>query len=109
MEPGDKKCVIIDICVPKDVNVHREEKEKCIRYFLLSARLERLYPKYTYNIKPIVLGSTGFIPKSLQNHLLNCGIKEERIGSIIRKLHWNALQGSVKIAKTVMNLKSCGD
>ena len=41
-----KKCAIIDICVPMDVNVSREEKEKCDKYLLLSSRLQRLYPQY---------------------------------------------------------------
>ena len=97
-----KKCNIIDICVPMDVNVSREEKEKCDKYLLLSSRLQRLYPQYTYNILPKVLGSTGLIPNTLQNHLQNCGIKEDRIGSIIRRLQRKALYGSVKIVKTVM-------
>ena len=64
-----KECTVIDICVPLDVNVAREEKEKCDKYFLLTSRLQRLYPQYTYDIVPIVVGSTGFIPKSLQGQL----------------------------------------
>ena len=97
-----KKCAIIDICVPMEVNVSREEKEKCDKYLLLSSRLQRLYPQYIYNVIPIVLGSTGFIPKTLQNHLQSCGIKEDRIRSIIRRLQWKALYGSMKIVKTAM-------
>ena len=97
-----KKCAIIDICVPMDVNVSREEKEKCDKYLLLSSRLQRLYPQYIYNVIPIVLGSTGFIPKTLQNHLQGCGIKEDRIRSIIRRLQRKALYGSMKIVKTAM-------
>ena len=58
-----KKCLIIDICVPMDVNVKREEKEKSDKYMILASRLQRLYPQYKYEIIPKVVGSTGYIPK----------------------------------------------
>ena len=99
-----KKCTVIDICVPLDVNVAREEKEKCDKYFLLTSRLQRLYPQYTYDIVPIVVGSTGFIPKSLQGNLQKCGIDKDRISPTIRQLQRKALQGSVKIVKTAMKM-----
>ena len=99
-----KECTVIDICVPLDVNVAREEKEKCDKYFVLTSRLQRLYPQYTYNIVPIVVGSTGFIPKSLQGHLVKCGIDKDRISPTIRQLQRKALQGSVKIVKTAMKM-----
>ena len=35
-----KTCTVIDIYVPMDVNVAREEKEKCDRYFLLASIAE---------------------------------------------------------------------
>ena len=85
-----------------DVNVSREEKEKCDKYLLLASRLQRLYPQYTFETVPIVLGSTGYVSKSLQRHLQHCGVEEDRTGPITRKLQRKALQGSVKIVKTVM-------
>ena len=99
-----KKCAIIDICVPMDVNVAREEKEKCDKYLLLSSRLKRLYPDYSFNVIPIVLGSTGFISKTLQTHLQSCGIKDDRIAPITRKLQRKALHGSMKIVKTALKM-----
>ena len=86
------------------VNVPREEKEKQDKYLLLSSRLQRLYPQFTYNIIPIVLGSTGFVSKTLQSHLQSCGIKEDRVGPITRKLQRKAVNGSVKIVKTAMKM-----
>ena len=99
-----KKCTIMDVCVPMDVNVSREEKEKCDKCFLLSSRLQRLYPLYTYEIVPIVLGSTGYVPKTLTGHLEKCGFDKERSNNIIRQFQRKALQGSVKIVKTAMNM-----
>ena len=85
-----------------DVNVAREEKEKCDKCFILSSRLQRLYPQYKFDTVPIVIGSTGYVPKSLQRHLQNCGVKEERIVPITRKLQRKSLLGSVKIVKTAL-------
>ena len=87
-----------------DVNVSREEKDKCDKYFILASRLQRLYPQYTYEIIPVVVGSTGYIPSTLHGHLENCGLKKERIGPITRLLQRKALQGSMKIVKTAMKM-----
>ena len=100
-----KKCLIIDICVPMDVNVKREEKEKSDKYVILASRLQRLYPQYKYEIIPIVVGSTGYIPKTLKSHLENCGFDKERINKIVPILQRKALRGSVKIVKTALKLK----
>ena len=88
-----------------DVNVKREEKEKRDKYLLLSSGLKRLYPAYSYDIIPIVLGSTGYIPKSLKVHLQMCGLEESRIKRMIPILQRKALRGSVKIVKTPIKLK----
>ena len=99
-----KKCKIIDVCVPMDFNVIREEKEKCDKYFILASRLQRLYPHFTYEIIPIVIGSTGLVSKTLINHLENCGLQRERIGPITMMLQRKALLGSLKIVKTAMKM-----
>ena len=99
-----KRCCIIDICVPMDVNVSREEKEKRDRYFILASRLQRLYPQYKYEIIPIVVGSTGYVPKTLQQHLENCGIDKEKCIPITRRLQRKALQGSVKVVKSALKM-----
>ena len=99
------KCIIIDICVPMDVNVARAEKEKCDKYFLLASRLQRLYPQYTYEIVPIVIGSTGYISKTLPKWLERCGFDSKKSNSIVPLLQRKALRGSIKIVKTALKLK----
>ena len=101
-----RKCLIIDICVPMDVNVAREEKVKCDKYVLLASRLQRLYPQYTYEIVPIVVGSTGFISKKLRTHLEQCGFEKEKVNTLIPILQRKALRGSMKIVKTALKLRS---
>ena len=99
-----KKCKIIDVCVPMDFNVIREGKEKCDKYFILASRLQRLYPRFTYEIIPIVIGSTGLVSETLSSHLENCGLQRERIGPITMILQRKALLGSLKIVKTAMKM-----
>ena len=101
----EKKCLIIDICVPLDVNVAREEKEKCDRYVILASRLQRLYPQYKYEIVPIVIGSTGYVSNNLQKYIEQCGFDKKKATSIIPMLQRKALRGSLKVVKTAMKLK----
>ena len=99
----DRICRIIDVCVPLDVNVESEEKAKRDKYKLLATGLHRLYDSYTFTVIPIVMGATGYIPKSLVANLHRCGIeKPERIVPIMQQ---KALCGSMKILKSALKTK----
>ena len=100
-----KRCLIIDICVPMDVNVSREEKTKQDKYVLLASRLQRLYPRYTYEVIPIVIGSTGYVSTKLAKYLEQCGFEKEKVKTLIPILQRKALRGSMKIVKTALKLK----
>lgn len=100
-----QRCLIIDICVPMDVNVSREEKVKSDRYVLLASRLQRLYPRYTYEVVPIVVGSTGYISKKLPTYLKQCGFEKKKVESLILMMQRKALRGSMKIVKTALKLR----
>ena len=101
----NRKCLIIDICIPMDVNVAREEKVKTDKYILLASRLQRLYPDFSYQVVPIVVGSTGYISKKLPTYLEQCGFDKEKATSLIPVLQRKALRGSMKIVKTALKLK----
>ena len=62
---NENKCFIIDICVPLDQNIHKQEKMKIDNYTLLTIGLYRLYPNYSYEVVPIVLGATGLVTNFL--------------------------------------------
>ena len=100
-----KTCTIIDICIPLDVNVEREEKTKRDRYLILASRLQRLYPNYTFKVVPIVLGATGFVPNSLINNIQDCGFEKEKAVSLIPSLQRKAVRGSMKVLKTALKIK----
>ena len=66
---NEDKCFIIDICVPLDQNIHTQEKMKIDNYTLLTIGLYRLYPNYSYEVIPIVLGATGLVTNSLVTYM----------------------------------------
>ena len=101
----NKTCSIVDICVPLDVNVEREEKVKRDRYLVLAAGLKRIYSGYSYNVIPIVVGATGYIPKTLVKYLVECGFEEKKAKNIIPELQRKALRGSMKVLKTALKMK----
>ena len=50
----DKTCFIIDMCVPLDQNIQKNEKLREDRYLALSVGLKRIYSQYTYTVVPTV-------------------------------------------------------
>ena len=94
----EKVCLIIDVCIPLDQSVHAEEDSKINRYTRLIVGLQRLYPEYTYEIIPIVLGATGMITNSLIVHL-NRLFDKKFVLRLIPKLQHKALIGSMRVMK----------
>ena len=104
-DTAEKKCFIVDICVPLDENIHAQEKSKVDIYTLLSINLSRLYPDYTYVILPIVLGNTGLITASLMKHLKVLLESEKEVEVVIPKLQRKALIGSMRVQKSALSKK----
>ena len=88
-----------------DENIHRQEKEKVDRYTQLKVSLIRLYPQYTYEIIPIVLGATGLVTRSLTEYLKTLGFDKNAIKSLVTKLQLKALTGSMRVMKFAMTMK----
>ena len=98
-------CKIIDICVPLDMNVKTNEKEKTDKYQALAVALKRLYPEYSYSVTPIILGATGLVTNSLLPNLKEIGFDDQECQKIAPKLQQKALLGSMKVIKSAMNLR----
>ena len=68
---------------------------------LLLTELKKLYPIYTFEILPIVLGAPGLITNE---HLRKLKIKNlEEIADRCQRM---ALIGTIKIVKSIMNMKN---
>ena len=63
----DNICFIIDIAVGLDVNITKKIHLKHDNYMELSSELKRLYPNFSFEIVPVVLGATGLVTSDLQN------------------------------------------
>ena len=101
-----KTCFVIDVCVPLDQNIQKNEKLRQDRYVALTVGLKRIYPEYTYTIVPIVLGATGLVTNSLVKNLTTLGFDKKDISSLVCKLQTKALVGSMRIMKSAMTLKT---
>ena len=101
---NENKCFIIDIYVPLDQNIHKQEKMKIDNYTLLTIGLYRLYPNYSYEVVPIVLGATGLVTNSLVTYMSKLFDKSVSL-EIIPKLQQKALIGSMRVIKSGLSMK----
>ena len=88
-------------------NQLRETYEKLLGWVTpWLTELKKLYPRYTFEILPIVLGATGLITKELAINLRKLKIKniEETVDSCQRM----ALIGTMKIVKSVITFADVG-
>ena len=97
-----KKCFVIDICVPLDVNIVKNINMKLDNYLPLTAELKRLYNEYTFEIIPIVVGATGCITNHLAVALKKLDIPS--VNDVILKCQKSALLGTLKIVKSLMKM-----
>ena len=100
----DNICFIIDIAVGLDVNITKNIKLKHDNYMQLSSELKRLYPNFSFEIVPIVLGATGLVTSDLRKNIEKLGIVN--INDTLAKCQRIALLGTMKIVKSVMRMKN---
>ena len=100
----EKRCFIVEISVPADININRKIKEKYDNYYPLVGELQRMYHEYQYKIIPIIVGALGLIPKELEKNINDIGFEDFETSKIIKEIQKRALLGSLKIAKTFMKM-----
>ena len=69
MDKLTKKGYIIDVCVPNDYGIGRQEREKVVKYQDLKNDISDTYNLQPVDIVPIVIGATGVMKKNLQNYI----------------------------------------
>ena len=70
----------------------------------MSSALKRLYPNFSFEIVPIVLGATGLVTSDLRKNIEKLGIVN--INDTLAKCQRMALLGTMKIVKSVMRMKN---
>jgi len=101
-----KRCYILEVACPLDVNVVSKEAEKENIYGPLIRSMQMMYTEYTFTFAPIIVGASGYVTNNLRQHLINVGFEAKSIPSMIRQLQVLAISGTVKITKTFMKF-SC--
>ena len=92
----------MDICVYLDVNIDRNISQKLDHYLPLAAELKRLYPDYTFEVLPIVIGATGLITREV--HKVFKRLEITNVDDVILKCQKCALTGTMKIVKSFMKM-----
>jgi hypothetical protein len=88
--------MLIDVAIPGDRNVIKKEAEKILKYKDLKVEIQRMWNVKT-NVKPVVIGATGTISKSLTKYLSNVpGIHE------VKELQKTAILGTAHILRKVL-------
>ena len=98
------QCFIIDICVGLDINIQKNIKQKEDNYLPLAASLKELYPLFSFEVIPLVLGATGLITKELRTNLYKLGLREPIISKIMEIAQILSLKGSVSTVKSFMKM-----
>ena len=69
MDKRTKKGYIIDVCVPNDYGIARQEVEKVVKYQDLKNDIADTYHLQPVDVIPVVIGATGLMKQNLQNYL----------------------------------------
>ena len=99
----EKKVYLIDVVIGLDVNVAKNYQLKIDNYLPLSIEMQRLYPEYSFEVIPIVIGATGLITNTLRINFTKIGIDTTKINKVIELCQKAAMFGSMKIVKSVMS------
>ena len=78
-------------------------------YGPLLRNLQILYPEYSYQFIPIIIGALGSIPCNLKYNLKCLGFSEKEVNKQIKMLQIKSITGSVKIVKSFLKFKCWSD
>ena len=80
VDKNRRTCKVIDFAVPRDSRTGEKEKEKIENYQDLRMELQKIW-NVRVKIIPLVVGSSGALPKQFGNRLKETGITAE-IGQV---------------------------
>ena len=101
----NKMCSIVEFSCPADINITQKVNDKINVYGLLIRNLQIMYPKYKFNMIPIIVGALGYIPKCLTSYLQDLGFDGNEATVHIMKMQNVVACGTVKICKTFLRFK----
>ena len=66
----------------------------------------RLYPRFKYQVIPIVIGATGLVTNSLVKNLKTL-LQHDKVTKVIMKIQQKALIGSMRVLKSALSMREC--
>jgi hypothetical protein len=97
MRDNEKEtCMLLNVVIPGDRNVIKEEAEKILKYKDLPTELERPWNVKT-NVIPVIIGATGTVSESLIQHLSYIPAMHK-----IKELQKTAVMGTAYILREVL-------
>lgn len=73
---NSKEAILIDIAIPNNNNIRSKHNEKIAKYRDLEVRIKTQWKLRSTRIVPIVISTTGTIPKDLLHNLRDLGLNE---------------------------------
>lgn len=77
-----KKTSFIEVSVPNNNNIQEKEREKIEKYISLRDEIKHLWKQDSVEIIPIIISSTGVVPKSLKRNCQHLGLPNPIITEI---------------------------
>ncbi|CAK1579591.1 unnamed protein product [Parnassius mnemosyne] len=74
VEKEEKRTWLLDIGIPNSHNVQKYITEKMVKYQRLAEEIRQLRRQQQVHIVPLILSTTGIVPKSLTENLAKLGI-----------------------------------
>ena len=97
-----KICQILEFSCPCHVNLINKTTEKINTYGPLICNLQTSYPRYRFEMIPIVVGALDYVAKSLVSYVKKLGFEHKDAIFVIRKLQNLETSRTVKICKTFL-------
>ena len=101
IDKKERSCTIIDFAVPGDSRIEEKEKDKIEKYQDLGRELQKIW-NVKVKIIPLVVGSSGAIPKQFGNRLKQIGIA---VGTA--HVQKTVLLGTARILGKVLEIEGC--
>ena len=98
----DCQCTIIEFSYPADINIAKKIKEKIDNYGPLIKNLQMIYENYDFKFTPIVIGTMGYVPKTLNRYLQDLELTQKQSQHLTKLLQFLPVSGTVKISKTFL-------
>ena len=102
---NSKECQIVEFSCPGDINVTPKAQEKENTYGPLLRNLQILYPEYSYQFIPVIIGALSSIPCDLKYNLKSLDFFVKEVNKQIKMLQIKSITGLVKIVKSFLKFK----